>query len=313
MSSDLFVITSYFNPARYETKRANFETFVRGIELAGVNLLVAELAFGDAPFELPSGAHVLQLRGSGVMWQKERLLNIAAQRLPRSCRKVVWLDCDVIFENQDWARQTADALNRFVVVQPFSRAIRLEPGEVAPGKGAQPVYSFAKVFSAAPFVARAGQANVHGDTGFAWAARREFFDHCGLYDAALTGSGDHLMAHAFVGGMHHSPCVKRRFNNQLAYAKHFMRWATRARDFVDSRLGVVVGDLLHLWHGDMKDRRYSEVIQEFAAFNFDPDRDLQLDVNGLWAWKSASPELRHWTENMFGLRREDGDAGSAVG
>ena len=307
MSSDLFVITSYFNPARYETRRANFETFRRGIEEAGVNLLVAELAFGDSPFELPPGEHVLRLRGSDVMWQKERLLNIAAQRLPPSCRKVAWLDCDVLFENPDWARQTADALDRFILVQPFGRAIHLAPGEFAPSKDAQAVHSFARVFSAAPLVARAGHASVHGHTGFAWAARREFFDHCGLYDAALTGSGDHLMAHAFVAGIRQSPCLKWRFKGQLAYAKHFMRWAIRTRDFVESRLGVVEGDLLHLWHGDMKDRRYTKVVQEFASFNFDPDQNLRIDNNGLWAWKSASPELRNWTENMFGLRKEDGN------
>ena len=133
MSSDLFVITSYFNPAGYETKRANFKKFVRGIEVAGANLLVAELAFGDTPFELAPGEHVLQLRASDVMWQKERLLTIAVERLPPSCRKVAWLDCDVLFENPDWLSQTADALEHYVIVQPFSRAIHLKRGEAAPG------------------------------------------------------------------------------------------------------------------------------------------------------------------------------------
>ena len=78
MSSDLWVITCYFNPCRYKTKRANFDAFMAGMEDNRANVLVVELAFGDEEFELPKSKNVLRLRGSGVMWQKERLLNIAA-------------------------------------------------------------------------------------------------------------------------------------------------------------------------------------------------------------------------------------------
>ena len=51
MSSDFWVITSYFNPARFETKRRNFDAFMAGMQKAGANVLVVESAFGDDPFE----------------------------------------------------------------------------------------------------------------------------------------------------------------------------------------------------------------------------------------------------------------------
>ena len=66
--------------------------------------------------------------------------------------------------------------------------------------------------------------------------------------------------------------------------------------------------LLHLWHGDLVDRRYSEMNQEFMTFNFDPDRHLTRDASGLLEWSDAAPaELRDWAEKFFWLRREDGD------
>jgi hypothetical protein len=306
MSAEMAVVTCYFNPSRYETKRVNFERFVKGIEAAGADLVVAELAFADAPFELPAGDRVLQLRGSGIMWQKERLLNIAIERLPEACRKIAWVDCDVLFENQNWLDETSKALEQFVVVQPFSGAVRLARGRLRRTERDIVVPSFAKVYSLAPAIARTGTAIEHGDTGLAWAARREFFDGCGLYDVSLTGSGDHLMAHAFVGGMLPSPCLRWRFQRQRAYALHFLEWAKRAQEIVGAQVGAIEGNLLHLWHGDMKDRRYTQVIKEFAAFNFNPERDLQLDESGLWTWKQASPELRSWAENMFRVRKEDG-------
>ena len=38
---------------------------------------------------------------------------VAQERLPASCRKVVWIDCDVLFERDDWAWATSRALVRF--------------------------------------------------------------------------------------------------------------------------------------------------------------------------------------------------------
>jgi hypothetical protein len=43
---------------------------------------------------------------TNVLWQKERLLNLALQRLPEHCTKVVWLDADTFFTNPNWVRAT---------------------------------------------------------------------------------------------------------------------------------------------------------------------------------------------------------------
>ena len=49
MTRDFWVITSYFNPARYKTKRRNFDAFMAGMQEAGANVLVVESAFGNDP------------------------------------------------------------------------------------------------------------------------------------------------------------------------------------------------------------------------------------------------------------------------
>lgn len=307
-ADDLWVITCYFNPCRYKTKRANFDAFMEGMKKDGANVLVVELAFADEEYELPEGDNVLRLRGSGVMWQKERLLNVAAKSLPESCTKVAWLDNDVLFENSDWVAETSAALDKYMVVQPFDWCVRLPQGvRKFDGRG-ETYESYASVYARAPRLAQSGEFVHHGHTGFAWAARRELFDHCGLYDACLTGSGDHLMSHGFAGGMKLSPCLSRVVGNQPAYAKHFVEWGVKARDLVAGRLGVVPGNLLHLWHGDLVDRRYSEMNQEFKTFNFDPDKHLQLDESELWEWSDEAPKvMRDWATTFFEIRREDGD------
>ncbi len=159
MSSDFWVITCYFNPARFKTKRRNFDAFMAGMRNAGANVLVVESAFGDDPFELEPGDNVLQLRGTGVMWQKERLLNIAAARLPASARKIGWFDADIIFKEPDWLERTSRALDRYVVVQPFSHAVRLHRDNRDDGTGVLDE-SFASMFVRDPSLARTRQYQV---------------------------------------------------------------------------------------------------------------------------------------------------------
>jgi hypothetical protein len=309
MTSDFCVITSYFNPARYKTKRRNFDAFMAGMNAVGANVLVAELAFGEEPFELEPGNNVLQLRGGGVMWQKERLLNVAASHLPPSCTKVGWFDADIIFKETDWFERTYEALDRYMVVQPFSHAVRLHRQNRDDGTGILDE-SFASVFVRNPKIGRIGPYNVHGHTGYAWAARRELFQKVGLYDAAIAGSGDHIMAHAFIAGMVHSPCIGRTFSGAQRYADHFLRWGLKARDLARSSVGVVPGRILHLWHGDLRDRRYGLREREFCGLNFDPDKHLEVGENGLWKWSDEAPKpLRVWAENLFRVRNEDGELG----
>src|SRR5215204_6644330 len=91
----LWAITSYFNPMRYGRRLANYRLFREHLK---VPLLTVELSFGAEDFELREGeADILvQLRGQDILWQKERLLNVALGELPSGCTKVVWLDCDVV-------------------------------------------------------------------------------------------------------------------------------------------------------------------------------------------------------------------------
>src|SRR5215204_4074910 len=114
----LWAITSYFNPMRYGRRLANYRLFREHLPLP---LIPVELSFGANDFELREGeADVLiQLRGQDVLWQKERLLNVALGELPSGCTKVVWLDCDVVFgedifgEGGGWAEEVSGLLDGF--------------------------------------------------------------------------------------------------------------------------------------------------------------------------------------------------------
>ncbi len=313
MACDICIIACYFNPGRYVTKKFNFDMFVSKLGRHARDLLVVEMAPEDGEFELGDDLNVIRVRGDSFIWQKERLHNLAIANLPAGYTKVAWLDCDLLFEEPEWLDRTSGALEHFALVQPYDRLVRLPKGHFqyqGVGQDGQSVVeSFAAAFARDPSLAHEAPYQSHGRVGGAWAARRDLLESCGLYDACLTGSGDHLMAHAFAGALN-SPCIPAMIGSGHAYAAHFTRWATKFNRVAQGNIGHVPGLVLHLWHGAMADRRYRLLNQQFKAFDFDPNRDLRLSMSGTWEWADAPANLRAWSRDLFLSRNEDGERAS---
>jgi len=306
---DLAVVTTYFNPSRYRTKLENYRRFRQPFVQSNQDLVTVELAFSDSEFSLESTQKhpVIRIRADSVLWQKERLLNLALQALPPSFTKVAWLDCDLLFSNPSWLLETSRALEECRLVQPFEAVVRLPMGfHVYSGDGL--VYrSFAAVYRAHPTAHLCGNFDIHGHTGFAWAARRDLLSSIGFYDACIAGSGDHMMAHDACGDWQ-SSCVRRDVGRTETQANHFRNWAEPFGTAVDGKLHSVAGTVLHLWHGEIQHRRYADRHAELAGFSFDPVADIAIDSSGAWKWNSNKPELHRWARQYFDHRLEDGVA-----
>jgi hypothetical protein len=307
---DLAVVTSYFNSHNYASKRRGFELFRRSMERSGVPLFIGECAFGEEPFELEPSASVFQFRGRDVMWQKERLLNLAIDRVPDRYTKIAWVDADVLFTNPRWIVEASELLDELRAVQPFSHAVRLRPGETSDFGGGERSRGFGFTRSALPALSRL-RYHIHGHTGFAWAADRQLLSDIALYDAAIAGTGDHLMAHAFSGDFG-SPCLPVVFGGSSGFLEHYRGWAERAWSHVRGRVGHVGGAVLHLWHGETANRGYARRYRQLTRLGYDPSVHLRAQPGALWEWADAGSELSAWTIRYFGDRREDSAGALAV-
>lgn len=310
LPGSLWAVTALFNPVGYASKRANYRRFRAGLLAAKVPLFAVELAFGDAPFELGAGdaEHLVQLRARDVLWQKERLLNLAVARLPADCDKVVWLDADVLFERPDWAERTSELLEDYVALQPFSRSTRLLPGESSIPIDELPIGSgeHELLHSMAYGVYAKGRGCLdryleHGHSGYAWAARRELLERHGLYDANVLGNGDLNIAHALFSGRAHL----RSERLSPAARAHLERWAEAIHRDARGSVTYVDGTVYHLWHGRKESRRYLDRLAVLIDHDYDPERDLTIDASGAYRWASAKPELHALCRDYFRQRRED--------
>jgi hypothetical protein len=304
LADDLWVISTFYNSNNYGTKLRNFELFLERIEISNLNYLIIECAFNDDPFVLKPSKNILRVRTPDILWQKERLLNIAIQNLPERCKKIAWLDCDVLFENPDWAKETSERLNYYNVVQPYKEAIRLpENTTFYYGIGIK-YYGFVYVSKINPTEILSGNFETHGHTGFAWASHKSIFLKHGFYDVCIAGTADHIMAHAFLGDWD-TACVKKIIGDNPAFHNHYLNWSKKIYPSIQSKLSYTDGTLLHLWHGDINNRKYSDGERVLEKFMFNPSTDLQLNRHNCWKWNHKNKDFKDWAKEYFVLRKED--------
>jgi len=269
-----------------------------------MNYLLVECSLPDRPFAIRASPRVLRVTCQSIMWQKERLLNLAIANLPGSCSKVVWMDADILFSNPEWTVKTSELLDSHPVVQPFD-TVALLPPKTQVFTGVGDVHrSFAFVHLADPGIFLSGNFRAHGHTGFAWAARKQILKSFLLYDRSISGGGDHLMAHGFCGDSG-SPCVRYMVGTGTQFSDSFRTWVSSAYGEVRSNIGCASGTVLHLWHGERANRLYDLRCRELLRLGYDPTRDICIGPHGTWEWTSQKSNLHTWAEQYFKLRRED--------
>ncbi|MBL9012285.1 MAG: hypothetical protein JNL56_14005 [Alphaproteobacteria bacterium] len=309
----LYVVTVVFNPVRFRSRWRLYQEFARRIERSGAILQTVEVAFGERPFvmtEAGNPRHV-QLRTSDELWIKENALNLGIARLPWNWKYVAWIDADVAFSRDDWVDETLQQLQHYDVVQLFSDAIDLSK-----------TYEFMTLYKSFAFTylntAReraliqdpngggngkpAGPYAYLHHPGFAWAATRRAVDGLGgLYDQAIIGEGDYIMAKCLVGEGEATlrPECSAGFRESVAV------WERRAQTAVQRRIGYVSGTLLHYWHGPKSKRQYYHRTKLIADTGYDPARDIQRDWQGLYHLSSGNWTLRDGLKAYFRQRDED--------
>ena len=227
--SDIWVLTAYFNPVGYRSRYRNFQIFRRSLNAP---LITVELSFNDS-FELdPEDSTALIRRKSpDVMWQKERLLNIALSMVPEECRYVVWIDCDVVIRSPSWIRRVREQLNQHQMVQLYRKV-----AHVRKGTGKTTVERKEVLFEETSVVSYIrGRDPEKPDleltrsrrqrglcNGMAWAARRNLLNAHGFYDGSIAGGGDTAIASAAFGQMDAAIAYHGMNGDQI---KYYLDWA----------------------------------------------------------------------------------------
>lgn len=304
----LRAITCLFGDRNDGRRLAKYRAFREALP---VPLVTVELTFGDLTQLNSDDAEVLvSLSGGEVMWQKERLLNLALAHLPPTCRYVAWIDSDVILRRDDWPLAACQLLDEFPVAQLFERVMEcprdVDPHDVTPVTAYASSLSFAWRWRHGRFFnqlreRKGNRIKRNCASGIAWAARRELLDAFGFYDACIAGAGDRAMIGAMID---RCDDAIHGLSMTEAFAEHYLRWAGPIYAQVEGRIGCLSGDAVHLCHGDPRLRDHTQRHRALNQSRFDPARDIVLKGDGTWRFNSDKPELHDFFRAYFERRKD---------
>jgi hypothetical protein len=296
------IISCFYNPMNSPYRLKAFKIFYDSIK--HLNHRIVECVIGEGKPQLPESEFITVVRTESLLWHKEALLNGMIPNLPGQFKYVFWVDADVLFTNRNWLVEGVERLTWSDIIQPFEYCVHLKKDQVKPDFNLEKAKPNCGTKSRHPQVWRSFCANhednyrvfrsleydVHGHVGFAWGARRELLEDCPLYDRALIGGADHIIAHAAVGQISH-PCIEKAFKED---SKAIKEWSENFYTHCLMGVNYVKGDLYHIWHGDIEKRQYLKRIKDFTPT---AKKITKKDKNGLYVSKGDSKYMRSYFAN----------------
>lgn len=310
------VVTSFFNPNNYRNRIDNYKLFRDNLQIPLLTVYLDldgsnQLSSKDADMFVK----VVGTTEKNILWQKEALLNIGVKNLPSDVENVIFLDCDVIFEDQNWVDKVEKTLQVYNILQPFSECVRL------PKDADLTAYYYKQLpigidnDCRQPSLTSMLNKNLNelaiplnnrpsltGHPGFGVAIKREILDEVGLYDLCILGSGDTVLMNSSIGRKSKYP-----FITSTQHQEHFDDWFNFWSSAINRKIGNVSGSrLYHLWHGSIQDRQYrTRYSTVFKDYQLDPNIHIKKDEQGLLAWTGDS-EVYTRICDYFTSRKEDG-------
>ena len=295
----LNVIIVVSNPCTYAKRYLLANQFKKRMEFEeNVNLYVVELTYGNQKYYVTdnNNKNHLRLNCEVPLWHKENMINIGIKRLlPKNWKAVAWIDADVEFESVTWALDTLKILNGCKdIVQLYSHSLDMNKHKLT-----MSVFnSFGYQYTKKNQYTSKGLNYWH--PGFAWACTRKAYEKMeGLYDKSILGSGDNNMALSLISRGVQSININTTDN----YKDSILQFQNRVKNL---RIGYVPGVIRHHFHGEKKNRKYSERWMILVNHKYDPYNHIEVNNDGLIVPTETFPEqLKNDILKYFKERNED--------
>jgi hypothetical protein len=286
-SKDMAIGFVFFNPAKSKRMLMNYLYVWNHYKTRGLPVFTLELVFGDREPEIKKAFHV---RGNSHMFHKERLCRLLEERIPKKYKKIVFLDADIVFDDDAWYAETSKLLDTHDVVQPFEYASWLDL-----------TYTKRELTRESAVKMPGNMWDFKYHPGFAWAFRREWYNEVGFYDWAVSGSGDTLSS---------AKWLNKKFPEKFKSLPHAMRrsYATYVRNPSPTVAYRKGGSVSHLYHGSRSKRQYAER-HKLLDVNEDIKDMIRINSDGVYEWKIAK-----WNTVFYEYfkNREDDDLSEDV-
>ncbi len=298
----LHVVVVISNPCSFARRYILAKEFLKRLEHEkNIKVYVVELVYENQDFFITNNENPqhLQIRtNKNPLWHKENMINLGVKYLlPENWKAMAWIDADIEFESPTWALDTLKLLNgSYDIVQLFSHCIFMD-------KNGNPL----NIFTSFCFQYCRQNNNNNKNTdlsfwhpGFAWAINRERYDKIGgIFDKAILGNGDFIMAKCFIGKT--NIFLKDMFSKENM--NHVISFESKC---VGTKLGYVPNVIRHHFHGTRKNRQHIKKWELLLENNFNIDKHIKYNEFGLIIPSDKFPsKLLIEIMNVFIVRNDD--------
>lgn len=276
--ADLAVGLVFFNSSKSVRLLTNYLYTVEKLKCAHIPYYTIEL-YTDTP-EIEDAFHI---KTDVILFQKERLCHLLEKKIPEKYTKLIFIDCDVIFDDEKWYSKLSKALDTYEVIQPFSKVCRLD---ITYKKCLEHDSSSASYYPM--------NKNKMGEPGFTWAFQRKWFREKGFYQYAILGGGDRVSSLPWLKAYHW------KFMHPLQDAKSRADYNKCVGDVNISHLN---GTIYHLFHGSTDKRQRGSrhsILKDYK----DPKDAVVIAKSGAFTLRNKT--LKHKIQKYFKSRDDDG-------
>jgi len=278
---DMAVCLAFFSPVGSKNLLLNYNRVKNKLDKAKIPNYTIELTYNNKnlikdPF--------VRLNTNSIMFHKENLWNIMANKISKRYKKLLFLDADIMFTNPNWYNDLSIALDFNDIVQPFESAVWQN------SKG--------KFNSTNPCSAQFIGLNKKLDfstchPGFAWAMTRSTFDKInGFYEYQVLGAGDALFAMA----LNKNEFLPGNYGYHYSLASYYQQYVDKIKKYSLKINYLNNCNAVHLYHGSLENRNY-------GGKEIPKNLEFIRTKDGLLEWKNQ--ENNQIMIRNFSSRKED--------
>jgi len=241
------ICTFYYNPKKDLRLKENFLKFLTQFELYHDKILIGMVDY-DGELDIPDylKENVIVVKGDikNPIWYKEILLNKMIDTIEEEY--VIWIDCDIIYENLDWLKNINSVVRGKDFVQLFETINYLDEN--------------GSVLESHKSIISSGSNDIDrllGEgykPGGSWIGKTSIMKEQKFFEKMYVGGGDTIFVYGLFGVEEGHTLSLVKENNE--YIWHgAVEWIKSCKKY---RLGYLDVSINHLYHGDLKDRNYNE-------------------------------------------------------
>lgn len=238
-------ICSYFNFNKDVKRKINYIKFRK---LFNYPITTIEVSLSKEDFFIEDSIKILA-KNQNILWQKERCYNIALENFGGNVDKIVWVDTDVVFYQENWLEELEKKLEKYHYVQPFEVAI----------DGKNQLVSFGK------------DKNKNSAQGFCWGVRREIIPN-GLFDKHPLGFNQ-ILQNISITNDFNNDFIKELDKNTL---KSFIEYCEEMPK-INFKIGYCSGLIEHFEHKKLNTKNIQDLLKN-KNLEISLDRDNKLHV-----------------------------------